>query len=86
MANLNISDTINMNSEYGKRLSIAIESTYGFKVLEYSSIPEISFTSKKALIVTSNEIYFLKEKPLYSRTEGALFRSASFPIHSSRLE
>ena len=78
MANLNISDTINMNSEYGKRLSIAIESTYGFKVLEYSSIPEISFTSKKALIVTSNEIYFLKEKPLYSRTEGALFRSASF--------
>lgn len=78
MANLNTHDIINMKSEYGKKLTTAIESAYNFKIIDYTPIPEISFTSKKALIETDQGIFFLKEKPFYSKASDSLFRSSSF--------
>lgn len=78
MANLNPHDIINMKSGHGKRLASAIESAYGLSLTDYSPIPEISLTSKKALIKTNRGILFLKEKPFYAKSPSSLFRSASF--------
>ncbi len=84
MANLNTHDIINMKSDYGKKLTAAVESAYDLKITSYTPIPEISLTSKKALISTSKGMLFLKEKPFYSKEPDSLFRSSSFQDYCSR--
>ncbi len=78
MANLNEHDIINMTSNYGKEITLAIESAYGLKIHGYSPVSQISFTSKKALIDTDQGMLFLKEKPFYSKGPHELFRSSTF--------
>ncbi len=78
MANLNTHDIINMSSEYGKRLTAAIELEYDFTIRGYLPIPEISLTSKKALLQTDKGTFFLKEKPFYCTSPDSLFRSFTF--------
>ncbi|MEK7136474.1 MAG: hypothetical protein AAB821_02690 [Patescibacteria group bacterium] len=84
MSNLNPHDILNLKSDYGKRLTQAIESAYNLRVLDYSPIPEISFTSKKALITTDQGVLFLKEKPFYSKGSGELFRSSTFQDYCAK--
>lgn len=78
MTNLNEHDIINMESDYGKKITQAIESSYNLKIQKYSPVPQLSFTSKKALITTDQGIFFLKEKPFYSKGSEELFRSSTF--------
>ena len=80
MANLCSHDILNMKSDYGKRLASYIESEYNIKVLDYSPVPQISFTSRKAILKTNKGDLFLKEKPYYCKSANSLFRSFTFKI------
>lgn len=84
MPNLNTHDILNMKSVYGRKLTSAIELAYGLKISNYAPIPEISLTSKKALIKTDQGTFFLKEKPFYSTKPDALFRSFTFQDYCAK--
>lgn len=84
MPNLNEHDIINMTSDYGKKITLIIESAYKLKIEGYSPVEQISFTSKKALISTDRGVFFLKEKPFYSKGPQELFRSSTFQDYCAR--
>ena len=78
MANLNDHDVLFIAADRFSELRTLLEKEYGFKILECSMPPFVSFTSRKAVIDTSEGTFFLKEKPKYCSSILQLKQSGDF--------
>ena len=84
MGNLNEHDILVIASAHYKDLRQLIEAEYGFQIIQSEPARYISFTSRKAILHTSDGDYFLKEKPVYCSDPLTLELSAQFQSYLSK--
>lgn len=84
MPNLHNHDVLFLHSKELDGFIGFLEDSYGFIIESCSLPPNVSFTSRKAIVHTNKGTFFLKEKPQYCSELSDLQRSVEFQVFLSQ--